>query len=136
MAVMHPQSIESYNYTNTELEMFNALKDQLSDKYHVFYSVRWFDTNDENKRVDSECDFLVFDPSFGFLCIEVKGGSGIEIENETWYLVEDYGYGDTSRRELKCSPYEQAEKSMRHFMDDSSAVLRHVFCGSSIFLFM
>ena len=34
-------------------------------------SIRWFETNEENKRVDSECDFLVFDPSFGFLTIEV-----------------------------------------------------------------
>ena len=81
----------------------------------MFYSIRWFETNEENKRVDSECDFLVFDPSFGFLTIEVKGGIGIEIENGRWFLNEYSDRYVQSRRELKCSPYEQAEKSMRHF---------------------
>ena len=115
MAVMHPVDIENYEYTFTEKEMYEALRDQLSDKYQVFYSIRWFETNEENKRVDSECDFLVFDPSFGYLTIEVKGGVGIEIENGQWYLRERSDDGSQSRRELKCSPYEQAEKSMRHF---------------------
>ena len=115
MAVMHPADIENYEYTATEREMYEALRDQLPEKYQVFYSIRWFETNEENKRVDSECDFLVFDPSFGFLTIEVKGGLGLEIENGRWFLEERADDGSVSRRELKCSPYEQAEKSMRHF---------------------
>ena len=88
MAVMHPADIENYEYTATEREMYEALRDQLPEKYQVFYSIRWFETNEENKRVDSECDFLVFDPSFGFLTIEVKGGLGLEIENGRWFLEE------------------------------------------------
>ena len=50
MAVMHPVDIENYDYTPTEKEMYYALKEQLPDKYQVFYSVRWFETVD-NKRV-------------------------------------------------------------------------------------
>lgn len=115
MAIMHPADIENYNYTKTEKEMYSALKTQLPDKYQVFYSVRWFETNSENKRVDSESDFIVFDPSFGFITIEVKGGTGIEVNGNKWILHENYGNGDDGKRELKCSPYEQAEKSMRHF---------------------
>ena len=80
MAVMYPTDLENYNCTDTEREMYEAFRDQLPQRYQVFYSIRWFETNEENKRVDSECDFLVFDPSFGFLTIEVKGGIGIEIE--------------------------------------------------------
>ena len=114
MAVMHPVDIENYDYTPTEKEMYYALKEQLPDKYQVFYSVRWFETVD-NKRIDSESDFLVFDPSFGFITIEVKGGTGITVEDGTWTLIEDYGPSNSSSRVLKCSPYEQAEKSMRHF---------------------
>lgn len=114
MAIMHPTDIENYDYTPTEKEMYNALKQQLPDKYQVFYSVRWFETTNK-KRVDSESDFLVFDPSFGFITIEVKGGTGISIIDGTWTLLEDYGRGESSSRILKCSPYEQAEKSMRHF---------------------
>lgn len=115
MAIMHPEDLENYECTGTEREMYNALQNQLPDKYQVFYSIRWFETDEHNKRVDSECDFLVFDPSFGFLTIEVKGGLGLEIENGRWFLNEYTDQYSSSRRELKCSPYEQAEKSMRHF---------------------
>lgn len=114
MAIMHPVDIENYNYTPSEKEMYLALKDQLPDKYQVFYSVRWFETS-KQKRIDSESDFLIFDPSFGFLTVEVKGGTGIEVNGTTWTLLEDYSNSDSHSRELKCSPYEQAEKSMRHF---------------------
>ena len=112
---MHPIDIENYAYTATEKEMYLALKEQLPDKYQVFYSIRWFDTTEDNRRIDSESDFLVFDPSFGFITIEVKGGTGIEVIDGKWYLDEYYGHENDGRRELKCSPYEQSEKSMRHF---------------------
>ena len=115
MAVMHPSDLENYDCTPTERQMYEAFRDQLQDKLQVFYSIRWFETNEENRRIDSECDFLVFDPSFGFLAIEVKGGTGITIENGHWVLLENYDGASNSRRELKCSPYEQAEKSMYHF---------------------
>ena len=115
MAIMHPTDLENYDCTATEREMYEAFKTQLPDKYQVFYSIRWFETDENDRRVDSECDFLVFDPSFGFLTIEVKGGIGIEIEDDHWFLLEHTNDYTSSRRELKCSPYKQAEKSMRHF---------------------
>ena len=112
---MHPTDIENYTYTQTEKELYNALKEQLPDKYQVFYSIRWFETTEDNKRIDSESDFLVFDPSFGFITIEVKGGTGIQVDGKDWILLENYGNGNDSSRKLNCSPYEQSEKSMRHF---------------------
>ena len=69
---------------------------------------------EEGKRVDSESDFIVFDPSFGYITIEVKGGKNIVQEGTHWFLVE-HENGEETTRELKCSPYEQAEKRMRHF---------------------
>ena len=129
MAVMHPTDLENYECTATEREMYEALRDQLPQRYQVFYSVRWFETNEENKRIDSECDFLVFDPSFGFLTIEVKGGIGIEIENGRWFLNESSDRDTYSRRELKCSPYEQAEKSMRHFYNYFANEFHQTFNG-------
>ena len=129
MAVMHPTDIENYEYTPTEKQMYEAFREQLPDKYQVFYSIRWFETNEENKRVDSECDFLVFDPSFGFLTIEVKGGTGIEIDGTHWFLIENYDGFSNSRRSLKCSPYEQAEKSMRHFYNYFADEFHQVFNG-------
>lgn len=115
MAIMHPADIANYAPMPSEKQMYEKLKEQLPDKYQVFYSVRWFETTEDNCRLDSESDFLVFDPSFGFLAIEVKGGNAIEVNNGDWYLHETYENGDRGIRELKCSPYTQAEKSMRHF---------------------
>jgi hypothetical protein len=129
MATMHPIDLENYDYTPSEKEMYLALQEQLSDRMQVFYSIRWFETDCNNKRFDSECDFLIFDPSFGFLTIEVKGGTGIEIEDGKWYLNEDYNGYSASRRELKCSPYEQAEKSMRHFYNYFVDEFNQVFYG-------
>lgn len=113
MAVMHPVDIENYNYTLSEKYMYEAFRDCLDPKYHVFYSVRWFEV-EEGKRIDSESDFIIFDPSFGFITIEVKGGKEVIQEGDHWFLIETKD-GEEFTRELKCSPYEQAEKSMRHF---------------------
>jgi hypothetical protein len=109
MAIMHPAQIpEAYN-AYSEVKFFNACKEQLSDKYHVFYSVRWYSTTN-GVREDSECDFLIFNPDYGFLCIEVKGGTGMRVEDGVWYLVTHDG-----ERKLKRSPHDQAEQSMRFF---------------------
>lgn len=113
MAIMYPTDIENYDYTASEKYMYEACRDQLPENYHVFYSVRWFET-EEGKRVDSESDFIIFNPSFGYITVEVKGGKNIVKDGTKWYLIESYK-GEESTRKLKCSPYEQAEKSMRHF---------------------
>lgn len=109
MAIMHPAKIPEVYHAYSEVKFFNACKEQLSDKYHVFYSVRWYSTNN-GIREDSECDFLIFNPDYGFLCVEVKGGTGMRIEDGVWYLVDHDG-----ERKLKRSPYDQAEQSMRFF---------------------
>lgn len=109
MAIMHPAQIPEVYHAYSEVKFFNACKEQLPDKYHVFYSVRWYSTNN-GIREDSECDFLIFNPDYGFLCVEVKGGIGIRVDEGVWYLVDNDG-----ERRLKRSPYHQAEQSMRFF---------------------
>ena len=130
MAIMHPEDIENYKYTGSEKEMYDQLKSQLPDKYHVFYSIRWFETRD-GVRVDSESDFLVFDPSFGFITIEVKGGIGLDVspDNTQWTLHEIVE-GELSHRELHRSPYIQAEESMRHFYNYFREEFAHAFRGA------
>lgn len=128
MAIMHPEDIENYKHTGSELKLYEALKEQLPEKDHVFFSVRWFDKVD-GVRVDSECDFLVFDPGFGFLTIECKGGTGIAIENNHWTLSEKDEAGNSSKRELKKSPFAQAENSMRYFYDYFSNEFLQTFNG-------
>lgn len=117
MAVMHPENLSNYNATFSERKIYDAFKEQLPPNFHVFYSVRWYVTTSEGKREDSECDFLIFDPGFGFLTIEVKGGLSIDIENGNWILTEKDEKGDIQTRMLKKSPFRQAEDSMRYFYD-------------------
>lgn len=110
MAIMHPSTIIDRAHVPSEVKFYKALKEQLSDKFHVFYSVRWYSTDMQGMRTDSECDFLIFNPDYGFICIEVKGGTNISVEDGVWYLNDD-----TGGRELKKSPYRQAEQSMYFF---------------------
>lgn len=110
MAIMHPSTIIDRAHVASEVKFYKALKEQLSDKFHVFYSVRWYSTDAQGMRTDSECDFLIFNPDYGFICIEVKGGTSIKVEDGIWYLDDD-----TGGRELKKSPYRQAEQSMYFF---------------------
>ena len=110
MAKMYPQNISEYMPTDSERIVYAELKNQLPDSFEVFYSVQWsvFEGGHMQK---SESDFIISSPDYGFLCLEVKGGSGIRIDNNTWYL-NDSEYGE---RRLNTSPYAQAEKSMYYF---------------------
>ena len=129
MATMHPTDLNNYNITYSERLVYDALKAQLPDKIHVFYSIRWYETDSENKRDNSECDFLIFDPNFGFLTIEVKGGLKIEVENGNWILTEKDEKGQIQERMLKRSPFVQAEDSMRYFYDFFSDEFLQSFKG-------
>ena len=110
MAIMHPSGIPEGSCPYSEEKFFSACKEQLPEKCHVFYSVRWYTTNHDGVREDSECDFLIVHPNYGFLCVEVKGGTGMRVEDGAWYLTDRYG-----ERRLHRSPYAQAEASMRFF---------------------
>lgn len=130
MAQMDPEDIENYKHTKSEEFFYEKLRDQLSEKYHCFFSIRWFDKIN-GKRVDSECDFLIFDPGFGFLTIEVKGGIAIDIDlHKKWIITEKDEDGSITRRELKESPFSQAEKSMRYFYDVFSEEYLQTFNGA------
>ncbi len=110
MAIMYPNNISEYAPTDSEQLVFYELKQQLPDTYEVFYSVSW--TYSKNgKKEKSEADFVVLCPDYGFLCLEVKGGSGIKIENNEWILIDDVN----GNRKLYRTPYEQAEASMYYF---------------------
>ena len=123
MAIMHPASILESAHVYSEVKFYNELKKQLSDKYHVFYSVRWY-TLTNGIREDSECDFLIFNPDYGFLCIEVKGGHAISVEDGEWRLYDSMG-----GRFLDKSPYAQSEQSMRFFKQYFEDELEMQFAG-------
>lgn len=126
MAIMHPSDITKRKHVPSEEKFFNACRDQLGPKYHVFFSVRWYSVDSEGKREDSECDFLIFNPDYGFLCVEVKGGLGIYTDDDgDWYLREN-----PDDRKLRRSPYLQAEESMRFFKDYYETEIESSFPGT------
>ena len=110
MANMYPKNINEYMPTDSERIVYQELKNQLPDTFDVFYSVSWTSYN-AGRLEKSEADFVVVSPDYGFLCLEVKGGNGIRIEDNVWYL-SDAVHGE---RKLNMSPYNQAEKNMYHF---------------------
>lgn len=111
MAKMYPNSIAEYMPTDSERIVYTELKNQLPDSFSVFYSVKWT-SREAGELVKSEADFVVVSPDYGFLCLEVKGGNKIRVdENNNWY-VSDYIHGE---RKLNHTPYDQAESSMYYF---------------------
>lgn len=110
MAIMHPKNVLEFN-NSTEKNFYISLKEQLPDEYDVYYSVTWYDKV-ENKRINSEADFIITHRTKGFLCIEVKGGSNIIHEDDKYKIIDNYG---DVIYEKRISPHEQAEKSMRYF---------------------
>ena len=132
MAVMHPAQLPPGSCTYSEEAFYRACREQLPENCHVFHSVRWYTTNPQGRREDSECDFLIVHPNYGFLCIEVKGGSGMRIEDGSWYLADSSG-----ERRLKRSPYAQAEASMwffkQYYEEESGRQFNGVFGSAAAF---
>lgn len=110
MANMYPKNISEYMPTDSERIVYHELKTQLPDTFDVFYSVKWT-SFEKGMLVKSEADFIVASPDYGFLCLEVKGGTGIRVQDNVWY-VSDTVHGE---RKLHASPYDQAEKNMYFF---------------------
>ena len=110
MAVMYPKEISQYMPTDSERIVFYELKKQLPDSFEVFYSVSW-SMKRNGRKEKSEADFVVVSPDYGYLCLEVKGGSRIKVEDNEW-IICDKEHGD---RRLSRSPYDQAEESMYFF---------------------
>lgn len=124
MAIMYPNNINEYLPTPSEKIVYDELKKQLPDSYEVFYSVEW--SKDNNGKMEkSEADFIVTHPDYGYICLEVKGGSRLYIDNNQWYL-EDLKHGT---RKLKRSPYAQAEESMYYFKDLYGQVVNIAYNG-------
>ena len=113
MAIMHPKTIFRFNSASEE-KMYKALKEQLSDNYEVFYSVVWYSKDQNNNRINSESDFIVVDRDKGFICIEVKGGEKYIHENDRYIVCNSNGENIVK----KISAYQQAENSMRYFLNN------------------
>ena len=76
MAKMFPERINEYASTSHEEVAFEKFK-KLPKDYYVFHSFRIHRFTEENVFVRRECDFIIFHPQLGILCIECKSKKDI-----------------------------------------------------------
>ena len=76
---MFPERINDYDPKSNEDVVFEAFK-KLPGDYYVFHSFRihrFIETEEESVFVRRECDFIIFHPQLGILCIECKNKKNI-----------------------------------------------------------
>lgn len=83
MAQLFPVKEELEDIPFSEKVVYEFLSN-LNDDYTVFHSVKWSKRSHRWKSTWKENDFLIFNPNFGALVLEVKGGE-IEYRNATFY---------------------------------------------------
>jgi hypothetical protein len=117
---MHPDILE-LEYTESEAEIFvyEELRKQLDETFHVFHSVTWTG----NRNIRGECDFVIFSKKHGFVTLEVKGGR-IETADNTWYSSNR----DNERFRIK-DPIKQARYAQWAFRDLYKACFKEYFSG-------
>lgn len=116
MAKIFPKIIPDYikddPLRSSEVHVYEKLKEQLSDDFHVFYSSPWLGLNSDGSEIDGECDFTIAHELCGVLTIEVKGGRiGID-QNNQWWSTDRHDI----RHKIK-NPVEQARRSKFQFIE-------------------
>lgn len=109
MAVMYPQEMDEY-LSEGERKVFYEFKEKLSDKWTVFYSLRWI-KNEKTyiNQSEGEADFILINPEYGVMILEVKGGhvscingqwTSISQNNIKSYIKDPEKQADISKYEL------------------------------------
>lgn len=90
-----------------ERDVANLLCDQLPANVKIYHSYPWINKDDQVIK-EGEADFIIIDPRYGILIVEVKGGDvRYDPSCDRWYRPN--GNHDPK------DPYEQASKSHRYF---------------------
>lgn len=105
MANIFPQIAEEFHSSLGEYQIFNALK-KLPDDWNIYYSVNWQKKEKNGIIKWGEADFLVFNPNYGIIVIEVKSG-GIEFKNGRWIQTRLDSFESFNMK----NPFAQADKS-------------------------
>lgn len=108
MARFYPPIPDDFNGSYAEERVYHLLKG-FPDKVRVFHSFKWMASEHYRYTREGEADFVVYDPDFGILCIEVKGGR-ISYRSGQWFQGDFSG-----ERLLDKSPWSQA-RNASHFI--------------------
>jgi uncharacterized CHY-type Zn-finger protein len=112
MVILIPSDNETqndFNNSKAEKNLYGAFKN-LSDDYYVFHSTN-IPVKNGKRILDKEIDFIIFNPSYGILCIEVKGGH-IKYENNILRQKKSKKVCDQNNESdyKKIYPYKQLKK--------------------------
>ncbi len=106
MATIRPELTEERLelLPSSEARFYRACREQLPDRVLVHHSVRTLN----DRMVEGEADFVLFDPDSGMLVIEVKGG-GVSYDPVTgeWHSIDRHG-----AKHLIKDPVRQASERM------------------------
>ena len=92
-ANMYPATLSKETLSDpsreAEVMVYNALKNELNDSFHIFYNCDWHDTTKRGRDEEGEADFVLAHEIYGYLVIEVKGGIISRDEGtRQWYSSE------------------------------------------------
>lgn len=112
MARMVP-SVDAPTITHSsEAQVYEALKDQLSDDFTVIHSYPWLRPwREQDSLAEGETDFVILHRQYGILVLEVKGGDGIRYDGKNWFRESS---GGPKRFQ---DPFEQARRNMHALID-------------------
>ena len=104
-----PASVRKDPRRRAEARVYDRLRQDLDNSFHVFYSGPWLAIDEYGNERDGECDFLIAHKNFGILAIEVKGG-GISFDPASgqWLSRDRHGFDHYIK-----NPVNQA-KSAKH----------------------
>jgi nuclease-like protein len=73
---IYPETLTGLNINSqAEANLFDEFRTQLSDHFHIYYSVNWLGIRRIGRqKSDGEVDFIILHPKMGILLLEVKGG--------------------------------------------------------------
>lgn len=117
MVILIPndRSFEEFNQSLGEKKLYEKFK-ELSNDWYIFHSVKWSSSYEDvkfgGKRYkESESDFVIFNPNYGILTLEVKAG-GYKMENGRLKQFRR----DTGEVVSDKSPMDQADNSKYAFI--------------------
>lgn len=108
-ANMYPQFIPE-NDIDQEYKIYEALRDNLDENYHVFHSLDIMCVDKNHFFYRSEADFVIFHPQKGLLVIEAKNGSDISYRDKKWF------YTDGTEMQHG-GPFKQSENNKRNLIE-------------------
>ena len=88
-----PLSVRENPSLNAEVRVYDALRENTSQKWTAYYSVKWLgSTHPDGPPRDGEADFILTHPKFGVIVLEVKGGA-IRYEGRLmqWFSRDRHG---------------------------------------------